>query len=343
MQKFVRITGGNIEFYLKNYYLILFSLRNSRIKAKRLAILEVYFALSSLNPVFIKNGPLGDVKGVFSFFIEKKKTYNLRNILKKLGYSNKFYLLDFDSDSTENNSDIVSKNELIWKGKRFTINNFHLQDESIYEKQSPHKRKFIILDANNQEKELKGYRGDGSEFARRALPVEDARCLVNLSNYSMAKRLLDPFAGAGGIIYQAKYINNKIDIYSVDIDPVIAPGLRFYGSKHYTADSCDICFEKEFFDAVVTEVPFSSKSTNDILKSIKNLHNSINKNGSFVMMCSKEQALFLEEYVSNLGYYQYVSEEINRKGIDVVIMAWFKSYRKYKEIKDLVDVLENVF
>ncbi|MFW6026426.1 MAG: TRM11 family SAM-dependent methyltransferase [Candidatus Woesearchaeota archaeon] len=341
-QKHVKITGNNIDFYLLKNHVILFSIRSSRLKAKKLAIMEAYFALSILNPIFIKNGPLGDLKGVFSFFVEKDRTDKLRDILHKIGYCNKFYILDFDTDTLENLSDMSIKSKLIWKGKKFSIRNFFIQDESIYKNQSPDKRKFIIKDSQNQEKKIYGYRGDGREFSRRALPVEDARCLVNLSDYNFSNRLLDPFAGGGGIVYQAKYINKKKEVYSIDIDPTLAPGLLYYGSNHYTNDSSHISFEDDFFDSIVTEVPFSSNATVKIIKSIKNLHNSINMNGSLVIMSNREQSLSIKEYVNHLGYHQYMSQKINRKGTGVVIMAWYKSYMKYKKIKGLLDVVEKI-
>ncbi|MEJ6951549.1 TRM11 family SAM-dependent methyltransferase [Natronospora cellulosivora (SeqCode)] len=343
MQRYITITGNNIDAYLNNNYLILFSLRNSRIKAKKLAIMEVYFALSSLDTIFIKNGPLGDLKGVFSFFVPKDSFDKLHIFLKSIGYCDKFYILGFRGKLPKNNSDLKIKSELIWKGKPFSINNFYDQDESLYQEHSANNRKFLIKDNNNQEKEVFGYRGDGSEFGCRALPVEDARCLINLSDFNTSLRMLDPFAGGGGIIYQAKYIKKTIDVYSIDIDPVLAPGLRYYGSKHFTANSSELIFADDFFDSIVTEVPFSNKATGDIIKTIKNLKNSINKNGSLVMMSSFEQSSIIADYINELGFYQYVSQRINRKGNDVVIMAWFKSLNKYKNIEAIINLIKNVF
>ena len=61
----------------------------------------------------------------------------------------------------------------------YSISNLFFQDKQIYKKHSADNRKFIIRQ-NNKDKVVYGYRGDGSEMGRRALPVEDARCMVNL-------------------------------------------------------------------------------------------------------------------------------------------------------------------
>ncbi|HLV10466.1 MAG TPA: hypothetical protein VKY40_09670, partial [Halanaerobiales bacterium] len=234
----VSITGENIDDYIKDHLVLLFSLRKSRIKAKKLAIMEAYFALYSVGGIFIKNGPLGNLRGVFSFLIPKAKLAKTLSILPTIGYCNKFYLLDFKTNTPDNRSDLKNINvkDLVWKGRAFSISNLFFQDIQIYKKHSAENRKFIIRQ-NNKDKVVYGYRGDGSEMGRRALPVEDARCMVNLAIPARSEKLLDPFAGAGGIVFAAKYISNDIDVYSVDVDPVVAPGLEFYGSRHSTADS----------------------------------------------------------------------------------------------------------
>ncbi len=343
MASCISITGKNIDDYIKDHLVLLFSLRKSRIKAKKLAIMEAYFALYPIGGIFIKNGPLGNLKGVFSFLIPEENMAQALSILPTIGYCNKFYLLDFQTNTPENNSDLknVSERDLVWKGKAFRISNFYFQDKGIYEKQSVDNRKFIILQ-NNKEKVVYGYRGDGSEMGRRALPVEDARCMVNLSMPGRAERLLDPFAGGGGIVYSAKYINKKIKVFSVDIDPVVAPGLEFYGSNHFTGDSSRVRFPAAFFDSLVTEVPFSSNATVNIIKAINNLKGSLKKDGRIVLMSSMNQATVLKKAIGDIGFYPYISQKVNRKGTDVAIMGWIKSYDKYKKLQAISSTVKSI-
>lgn len=343
MKGYITITGKNIDHYLDHYAVIAFELRNSRIKAKRLAIIEAYIALSSIGGIFIRNGPLGDVKGLFTFFVPMKHLDQLKHILPRIGYCDRFYLLDFHSDQSENHTDLVTINELIWKGRRFSLHKYHEQNPTLYEDQSPHKRKFKILDENNVVKVVHGYRGDGSETGRRALPVEDARCMVNLSNPYRATKLLDPFSGGGGIVLQAKYIKSSLKVYSVDIDPVVSPGLQLYGAKHYVGDASQIQFPGKKFDSIVTEVPFSPNSTETILEAIDNLNPYLKENGNIIMMSSADQAEKINHHLHSLGMHGYVYHPIDRKGIDVVIMAWTKSVEKIERMQEFLDVVERVY
>ncbi|MGG4340421.1 TRM11 family SAM-dependent methyltransferase [Paenibacillus lautus] len=343
MMRYITFNKSNIDEYLADNVVIVFRLRKSRIKAKQLGIIEAYFALSSVGGLFIPNGPLGDVKGIFSFFVPIKYLNELPSVLSGIGYCNQFYLLDFRCESSENNSDLVSINELIWKRKRFSINNFFFQELTLYEQHSPNNRQFKILNHNNEVKVVNGYRGDGTETGRRALPVEDARCLVNLAEPYTSNILLDPFAGGGGVVFQAKFIKESMEVYSVDVDPILAPGLQSYGSKHYVANSSVIEFEKELFDSIVTEVPFSPNATGEVIKSIGNLSSSLKECGNLVLMCSAEQSEKIEQFVNDLGFYRYVFERINRKGTDVVIMAWFKSFERFKNNQDFLDVVKTIY
>ncbi|MBN3585873.1 hypothetical protein JYB64_26130, partial [Algoriphagus aestuarii] len=79
--------------------------------------MEAYFALYPVSGIFIKNGPLGNLKGVFSFLIPEEKLAKALSILPTIGYCNKFYLLDFRTAIPENNSDLKNINEkdLAWK------------------------------------------------------------------------------------------------------------------------------------------------------------------------------------------------------------------------------------
>ena len=317
--------------------------RNSRIKTKRWRSLRPIFALSSIGGIFIRNGPLGDVKGLFTFFVPMKHLDKLKHILPRIGYCDRFYLLDFHSDQSENHTELVTINELIWEGRRFSLHKYHEQNATLYEKQSPHKRKFKILDENNEVKVVHGYRGDGSETGRRALPAEDARCMVNLSNPYRATKLLDPFSGGGGIVLQAKYIKSSLKVYSVDIDPVVSPGLQVIWSRSTMSE-----MQARFNSLERSSIPSSLKSplpnsTETILEAIDNLNPYLKEDGNIIMMSSADQAEKINHHLHNIGMHGYVYHPIDRKGIDVVIMAWTKSDEKIERMQGFLDVVERVY
>ena len=75
MNRAVLVDGTNIDGFLSKYNVITCKLRNSRIKSKRLGIMEMLLSNYDLDIIFIKNGPLSDVKGIVSFFVKKENHY----------------------------------------------------------------------------------------------------------------------------------------------------------------------------------------------------------------------------------------------------------------------------
>lgn len=343
MERFVEIDGKNIKEYLKKYNILSCKLRNSRIKSKQLGIMEILMLMYDLDVLFIKNGPLGDVKGIVSFFVDKSKWEVAMSRLKYVGYFNEFYTLDFSSDSCINNTGIQTINSLNWKGLNYSLNKVLIQDEQLYEEQSPHNRTFKIVSYDGEEKLLNGYRGNGTELGRRALPVEDARCLVNLSIPYTQSRIIEPFAGGGGIIFMYKYINPDIDITSIDIDETLRPGLEYYGSKHIVGSSATVRLN-ETFDAIVTEVPFSPSATGQVVEAFRNLYNNLNEKGIIVLMCGECQDREIFNCLNNdLNSNLLFSKKLNRKGTDVIIQVWTKNFDLKKEFENTVNVVYKTF
>ena len=343
MNFFAEVTKNNIDDFLYKYDIIICKLRSSRIKAKHVAILEILFTQLENEILAIRNGPLGDIKGLISFFCPKRNVDAFKEKLFGIGYCNKFYLLDFEDESCKNNTDLRPGSPLVWKGCKFSINNYFIQDKNIYEEQSAHKREFKIVDFDGVTKSVFGYRGDGTELGRRALPVEDARCMVNLSFPHKNKRVIDPFAGAGGIIYEFKYINKDADMTSIDIDPVLKPGLEFYGSKHYVMNAGNVSFPADSFDSVVTEVPFVYEAVNDIIDVLKKINSSVSDEGVFVIMCEIDQADDIYDALAELNIYCLFTHEIDRKGTDVELSVWWKNRDLLPEIEEFITALKEIY
>jgi hypothetical protein len=335
------VTPVTVSRFLETNYVLVCKLRNSRVKAKQIAIAEMFCALYQFGIQFIVNGPLGDIKGLISFFVQKNVINDISALLASIGYSDRFYLLDFENDFT-NNSDLISINPLEWKKKPFGIRLLYRQDRTLYEKQSPHNKTFQILSADGTVKEVTGYRGNGTDLGRRALPVEDSRCLINLAVPSLTKKILEPFSGAGGIVHIAKNTNPLCAVTSVDIDPVLRPGLAFLGAEHYTGDASTISFDKQF-DAIITETPFDARSTRTVADSIINTARYLCENGRISLMCASHQRALIVEAIESLKMYIYVLNPLNRKGTDVVILCAAKSEAFYRSVSALTERLKTIF
>jgi len=345
---FIEVTKNNIDNLLSQYNVIACKLRNSRIKVKQTAVLEIIFSQYENNILFILNGPLGDIKGVISFFCPKTKLESFKEKLPGIGYCDKFFLLDFNVEACvseeprKNQSDLNSINPLVWKGKKFSIDYFYIQDSKLYEEQSPHNREFKISGSDGGEKTVSGYRGDGSETGRRSLPVEDARCMVNLSLPWKNKRIIDPFAGAGGIIFAFKFITESF-ITSIDIDPVLKPGLEFLSDRHYVMDAKDASFPENSFDSIITEVPFSYNVVNDIIIALSKIIKSLSDDGILVIMCKINQKQRIYESLINSEIYLLFNQMINRKGIDVEISVWCKDKEFITGMERFIFLLRKIY
>jgi len=343
MDFYADITKSNIDDYLYEYKVIVCKIRSSRVKAKQIAILEMLLLQFENDILFIKNGPLGDIKGIVSFLCPQKKLSSFKDKLKLCGYCYSFYLLDFDNFTNKKIPGLYTDNPMVWKGKKFSVTVFFNQDNKIFTDQSPHSREFKIIDSDNEIKNIRGYRGDGTDLGKRALPVEDARCMVNLSQPCINKRMIDPFAGAGGIIYQFKYIEPQGSMTSIDIDPVLQPGLEAYGSTHYVMNAADASFPENSFDSVITEVPFSDNAKDDIINTLKKIDACLSKNGVYIIMCNNDQAEFIQETMEELKYYKFFGLEIDRKGTDVEIQIWHKNSGLLEEMKEFISVLGEIY
>jgi len=343
----IEVTKANIAELITQYCVIICKIRNSRIKVKQLAVLEMIFSQYEKKLIFILNQPLGDVKGIISFLCPKENINSLKDNLFGIGYCDKFYLLNFDDacvseEPRKRQIDIKSINPLVWKGKKFSIDNFFIQDSKIYEEHSPHNREFKISGSGSEEKTVIGYRGDGSVTGRRSLPAEDARCMVNLSIPQKNKRLIDPFAGAGGIIFAFKYISNGSST-SIDIDPVLKPGLEFLAGRHFVIDAKTASFAEDSFDSIITEVPFSKNAVNDIVTALLKIIKSLSSDGILVIMCKAEQTQSIYKSLSETDVYLLFNQEIDRKGTDVEISIWCKDKSFVSGMEKFIFKLKKIY
>jgi len=302
----------------------------------------MFFAQYDNRVLAIKNGPLGDIKGIVSFFCPRENLAPFRERLSGIGYCHKFYLLDFECGNRDKPVRLYSINPHVWKGREFSVGDFYGQDGKVYEERSPHRREFRISDREGNVKTVFGYRGDGSELGRRSLPVEDARCMVNLSLPCRNKRMLDPFAGAGGILFEFGYIVPAGTMTSFDIDPVLKPGLEFYGSRHHVMNAADVTFPPGSFDSVVTEVPFSENATDDIVRAFAKINRCLSDDGVFVVMCGKTQSEKIRGAMSELGNRLLFGHEIDRKGTAVEIGVWRKDGNLPGDMESLLAALGEI-
>lgn len=338
--KLLTIYKNNIDEITNKFSLFLFKIRNSRIKAKSLAIMEAYALLNDLGGVVVKNSPMGDIKGVFCVAVENKFVEVAKLRFNRLGYSNQVMYLDFKNATGTNESDLVSINKLAIKGKPFDVKMVYLEEATTFIEEAPDRRKFLLISDDGSVKEVKGYRGDGTETGKRALPVEDCRLLVNLAMINEDHIILDPFAGGGGIIFQAKKTTSKL--LSNDIDYKLSAGLTDYGSNHTTEDVKNLSFQKNSFDAIITEVPFSETCNQVIVDFFNKSYDYLTENGRIVVMVSRSQKEFVNKFIKK-EFYKFLEFDLDRKGTDVTICAYTKSEQDYNNLNTIYEQIKTIF
>jgi hypothetical protein len=312
MDRCFEVSSKTVLLLFEGYEVILCALRNSRKKAKQLAILEMLYLFWDKGIGFIKNQPIGEMSGVFTLAIPKIHFKEIAASLCKAGYCDRFYRLEL--------ADTV-QNSYSWKGQRVALTNLFTQDKNEYRNTSSHNRIFKIADKENNIITIKGYRGDGGDISRRALPVEDARCMLNLGCPEKAHTMLEPFAGAGGIVFEAKKNFPHLHITTVDIDPALAPGLGDFGDEHITGDIAAIDFGGHCFDIIVTEAPFSDTATAAVIAGLHNIFKRLNKGARVVIMCGLSQHEAIKSALRECGGHVYLEKQIDRKGTPVCILA----------------------
>lgn len=297
--------------------ILIFRIKTSRLKARNLASEEVKSFLSDINNAeVVIGGPLSSEKGVIAAYLPKTFDLDLLdNEFQKLGYIEQIDLMV--------RSQKESKNTIKWKGFFYTLDIIYEEDKEAVRNQAPDKRRFLLPDPNGNLRYVNGYRGDGTETGKRALPVEDCKFMLNLSKIKHGQKVLDPFAGGGGIVFAA--VHAGLDVYSSDIDPKMQYGLRDFGSKHSVADIRELPFEVNFFDSVVTEVPFDTNVTENVAKGLAEMQRVIKPNGYIVLMVADHQVEKIRQKALSLGLEIYIDQALDRKGTAVHIFGLKKS------------------
>ena len=336
----VKVSGADAGHYIEKNDVLVCIMRPSRNKAKRLAIFEMSALLEGAGESYILNGPLGDVRGAISFFIEKNGDKKILPRLRNAGYCNKFYKLDFTMRDPVAATEIKSINPYFWKGREFQTIRVYEEDEETYKSQSIGNRPFALYGDGGAVRHVRGYRGDGGEAGRRALPLEDARLMVNIAgpeisgalpdpfaegafpDPSAGNVLLDPFAGGGSILHAARLAYERVFLISADIDKTLAPGLELYSDLHFACDARELDFGDRRIGAVVTEIPFSPNYTDAVIESIMHIKDAMTRNGKISLMCGAAQFPKVERAFADMGFCHIISDGVNRKGTPVVISLW---------------------
>ena len=216
-----------------------------------------------------------------------------------------------------------SQEELVrWQSKLYRLVRVYEEDAELMREGAPDRRTFLLRTNEGEIRSIQGYRGDGQPLSRRGLPVYDARMLVNLVAVGEGTLLLDPFAGTGGIVIEA--LASGCSVTSADFDPALQEGLSHLGAKHSVADASCLPFADGMFDAIATEPPYHEQAKSTVIGALHEMERVLKEGGRLAILCAATQVDDLRQEAICLGLKSYLDAPINRKGLDVAVLAWQK-------------------
>ncbi|MCI0353170.1 MAG: RsmD family RNA methyltransferase, partial [Acidobacteriales bacterium] len=266
---------------------LIFYVRRARSKARACATAEAECLLNDLQARALSGGPLSDKGGLFWINIPNRSLEHIHARLPRLGYT---YAVDWlEPLQGRSGSDRKLSSQIVsWRGCSYRLNRLYEEDATLLRDRAPDRRLFALEAKDGQTRLIRGYRGDDGSLSRRALPVCDARLLINLVHTEEGATFLDPFAGAGGIVLEA--LDSGYRVLSCDIDSILRPGLEKLGSTHYVTDARQLPFEAETVNIIATEPPFDEQSSEMVFSSLTEMYRVLKKDGRLAMLCASQQA-----------------------------------------------------
>ncbi len=124
-------------------------------------------------------------------------------------------------------------------------------DEEARRQRAPHRRRFRFIYPDGVRS------GRGSRGGRRLSPC-DVKFLLNLSRAAAGQRLLDPFAGIGGIVLEA--VGRGVIALCGDIEEALRVGLaQASGGRAAVWDASALPLPADCVDIIVTEPPYAPR------------------------------------------------------------------------------------
>lgn len=284
--------------------------RPSRQKARRTAVAEILALLRDLGATASASGPLAQVRGIIWVTIPEENVATAQSRLQRLGYT---CAVDIVRELPENRAEAETITK--WKGRNVALVRIYKEPDNQLRESAPDRRTFLLEGADGVVRPVVGYRGSPGSLEHRALPVVDARLLVNLVWQPKGGILLDPFAGAGGVVIEAKLAGWTT--VSLDNDPSLRFGLNRLADLHVVGTAAMLPFGDASVDAIATEPPYHPSVLDMVTDSIGEMFRVLRAGGRGALLVAADQAQQVRCTLARLDVALELDEPIDRKGTAV--------------------------
>jgi hypothetical protein len=301
--------------------MLVLHLRASRRKARAAATAEALGLLEDLEPAAPDGGPLAELGGTAWVTVPRRHLRLALARLDRLGYTAAVDLLEPSErrSGASAHEGGAAPPAIRWRRQWWRVVRVHQADEAMLRQRAPDRRPFLLECGDGQVREVRGYRGSGAAGARRALPVPDARMLVNLTGPPCGM-LLDPFGGAGSIALEAAAAGWTV--VTADLDPVLRFGLAALARLHLVADARRLPLRSGSVHAVATEPPYDPQAGALLLEALPELARTLREGGRLALLVTPGLAALARRASAAAGLVPALDTPVDRKGLDVVALSW---------------------
>jgi hypothetical protein len=291
-------------------------LRRARSRARTVAAAEAAALMRGLGASIARGGPLAEQRGIAWLRVPESNVSLACARLRRLGYCEAVDLVRSPADAPANASRVR------WKRSECALVAVYREPDDSLRAAAPDRREFLLECEDGVVRTVTGYRGGSGALAHRALPVVDARMLVNLVFAPSRGTLLDPFAGAGGIAIEARASGWKA--ISLDNDAAVRYGLRQLADGHAVASASAMPLASESIDAIASEPPYHPSALGAIVASITEIARVLRPSARASLLITNTQAPAVRNAAQAAGLRRELEERFDRKGTGVVCLCWEK-------------------
>jgi SAM-dependent methyltransferase len=291
---------------------LVLQLHAARKRARAAAEAEVVSLLEGLGARRLAGGPLADVSGVAWVGVETAELEVLRGRLRRVGYSS---LIRVAEPVGATGGEESTCERARWKGADYELRPLFNESRSELQRDAPDRRGFLLECGDGVVRRIVGYRGGRGHLEHRALPVYDARLVVNLLGPPAGGVMLDPFAGAGSIPLFARRAGWRT--VALDRDRTLRYGLAEVANSSVVGDASALPFLPRRFDAAAAEPPYRDDALPFVAAAVRESARLLQPGGRLVLLVPSAHAEALLVAGSSVGFDVDLDLAIDRKGLSV--------------------------